>query len=155
MSTAEILPSEIRGLLIPLQRKYLLLPNAAVAEIIDYRDAAPLSGQPDWVLGSVEWRQRNLLLVRFERLLGQTPEPGGPRQRIVVCHTLDAQAKRPFIGIVAANIPRLVRITEAQLQGQPMPQDLADAPLEAALLFDEAPALVPDLSALEAACRSV
>jgi chemosensory pili system protein ChpC len=155
MSAAELLPSEIRGVLIPVHGTQLLLPNAAVAEIIDYREPAPLPTQPDWVLGSIEWRQRNLLLTRFERLLGQPPGEGGPRQRIAVCHTLEGQAKRPFLGIVTTDIPRLVRITEAVMEGQNLPPALSDAPLEAALLFNGEPALIPDLAGLERACRAI
>jgi len=143
-------PREIRGLMIPLHTDVsLLLPNAAVAEIIDFHGVAALPDKPEWVAGETDWRQRRLPVVRFERLLGEPGVAKGLRQRIVVCHVLNPQARRPFVGIVAANIPRLVRIRESMLEGVPMPDNWRERPLRAALRLDGQAAVIPDLPALE------
>ena len=143
-------PSEIRGVLIPLQQQTLLLPNSAVTEIIDYRELDPVDGAPAWLAGSTDWHHRRLLVVQFERLLGQAEVAASQRRRIMVCHTLNEAAKQPFVGILAMAIPRLVRVTPEQLQGQALEPELADAPVSAALLFDGQPVLIPDLDGLEA-----
>jgi len=143
------LPGEIRGVLIPLQGEQLLLPNAAVAEVIDYREPSPQADAPDWLLGSTSWRQRNLPMVRLETLLGQEQPQGSARQRIVVCHTLSDEARRPFVGIVATAIPRLVRVREEQLQGLPTPQGEGQGVVQARLMLDDQQALIPDLAGLE------
>jgi chemosensory pili system protein ChpC len=143
------LPSEIRGVLIPLQGEQLLLPNAAVAEVIDYREPSPQAGAPDWLLGSTSWRQRNLPIIRLERLLGQEQAGTSARQRIVVCHTLSDEARRPFVGIVATAIPRLVRVREEQLQTRPVPAGEGQGVVQARLALNDEAALVPDLAALE------
>ena len=142
-------PSEIRGLLIPLERYSLLLPNAAVAEIIDYRELQPAGGLPQCVAGVIEWRHRKLPVIQFERLLGLSQVQASQRRRIMACHSLQAKAQRPFIGILSRAIPRLVRVTRDQLQGEPLAPELADAPIAAALRFDGQPALIPDLTRLE------
>lgn len=143
------IPAEIRGLLVPLSGHALLLPNAAAAEIIDLEGLLPVPGMPDWYAGIIDWRQRRLPVVRFEYLLGE--EVGhGQRQRIVVCHSLSPGARYPFIGIVAAAIPHLVRVREEMLQGEALPEGWSALPLRAALRVAEQPALIPDLPELAA-----
>ncbi len=52
MSTAA--PAEhLTGLLLTLADRTLLLPNAAVAELVPCREIRPLPVQPDWCLGQV------------------------------------------------------------------------------------------------------
>jgi chemosensory pili system protein ChpC len=147
--TALAVPEEIRGVLIPLQHTQLLLPNAAVAEVIGYREPDEAASGAGWLMGNIVWRQRNLPLIRMETLLGQEAGEGGVRQRIVVCHSLNEDARRPFFGFVAAAIPRLVRVREELLQGETLDQALLEAPLHAQVLFDGLPALIPDLGRIE------
>lgn len=146
---SDAVPQEIRGVLIPLQGEQLLLPNAAVAEVIDYREPDAVDAAPAWVLGTTAWRQRNLTVVRLEKLLGLQTEGDSPRQRIVICHTLDSDARRPFIGIVAAAIPRLVRLREEGLTGGDLGAELSNAPVHARVSVDDQVALIPDLTAIE------
>jgi chemosensory pili system protein ChpC len=149
MSEAEQpLPGEIRGVLIELHGEQLLLPNAAVAEVIDYCEPEAQAGAPDWLLGTTDWRQRSLAVLRLERLLGQTDLPPSQRRRIVVCHTLGEGARRPFVGIVATSIPRLVRVREDAMQGQPS-REQDTAVVHARLSIDGQDALIPDLGELE------
>lgn len=152
---SDAIPAEIRGVLIPLNGEQLLLPNAAVAEVIDYRAPDAFDDMPDWVLGSTAWRQRNLTVVRLEKLLGIPTQDKSPRQRIVICHTLNSDARRPFIGIVATAIPRLVRLREEVLNGLGLEESLQDAPLHARVSVDQQSALIPDLSAIEGLLANV
>lgn len=142
-------PEEIRGVLIPLQHAQLLLPNAAVAEVIGYRDPDDVANGSDWLLGNIVWRQRNLPLIRMERLLGLDVGAGGVRQRIIVCHSLREDARWPFLSMVAAAIPRLVRVHEDVLQGEDMDPTLLNAPVHAQVRYDDSPALIPDLARIE------
>lgn len=148
MSALVEVPAEIRGLLLPLNRHPLLLPNAAVTDIIDFHRLVPVQDSPEWVAGATDWRRRKLPVVRFERLLGEEVA-ASQRQRIVVCHTLNPEAKWPFIGIAASAIPRLTRVREEILAGETLPDQWKDLPLCAALRVDGQPALIPDLPALE------
>lgn len=143
------LPSEIRGVLIPLQHSRLLLPNAAAAEVIDFTAPAQDADAPDWLLGTLDWRQRRLPVVQLEILLGQATGQAGVRQRVVVCHSLHAQARRPFFGIVAASTPRLMRVRGTEVQGLPMDPSAQQAPVHAKVLCDGVEALIPDLSGIE------
>lgn len=66
--------SFLTGLLLPLADRTLILPNVAVAELIDYQRGEPASDAPPWYLRSVAWRDRQLPLISFEAACGQ-PSP--------------------------------------------------------------------------------
>ena len=104
--------NEIRCMLIPLHGDRLLLPNAAVAEIIGYRDPDRIGIDESWLKGKVNWHQRELPVIDFERMIGRPDVAPGIRQRIAVCYAPDPQAKWPLYGIVAQGIPRLLRVSE-------------------------------------------
>lgn len=140
---------EIRGVLIPVGNSSLLLPNAVVAEVIDYRDP---SGEVDaedaaWLRGSVSWRQHKLPLVAFEGLLGETFEL--PRRaRIAICHALDPDAKQAFIGIVSGGIPRLVRVRESVIEPLAVTEEDEDRPILARVRVNDVDAIIPDMDKL-------
>ena len=156
MSEEDILPSEIRGLLIPLEGDQLLLPNAAVAELIDYREPQKGARDSDWYQGVISWRQRTLPVISLEPLMNRPLSGSSQRKRIVVCHTLGDAAKRPFLGIVANAIPRLVRIREENIV--PIAQQSegeSDWLILARLEVDGEAAAIPDLSGLEQRVREM
>jgi chemosensory pili system protein ChpC len=141
---------EIRGVLIPTSSERLLLPNAALAEVIDFREPTPPGRDaPPWVLGSIVWRQRTLPVISAERLVGDQFNPKAPRLRIAVCHALLKQRQRPFIGIVSRGIPRLVRVTEDTIEETPEPPLDPDWPMLAQVHVNDVYALIPDMERIE------
>lgn len=52
--------SHLTGLLLPLADRHLILPNVAVAELIDYQSSAFDLDTPPWFLGWVSWRERQI-----------------------------------------------------------------------------------------------
>jgi chemosensory pili system protein ChpC len=55
----------LTGLLLPLADRNLILPNVAVAELIDYQPAAFDLDTPPWYLGRVTWRNRQISAAQF------------------------------------------------------------------------------------------
>lgn len=98
-------------MLIPLRSRRLLLPSSTVAEVIGYRDPDPVDYRLRWVQGRVNWQQRDIPVVDFERFMGLPDAAPGIRQRIVVCYALDAASGWPLFGLVAQGIPRLLRVS--------------------------------------------
>lgn len=138
---------EIRSVLISLHESSLLLPNASVAEVIDYRLPKAIPNAPDWLIGSVTWRQTSLPVVQVETLLGKTVEKPGVRQRIAVCHALNADARFPYIGVVSQGIPRLVRLREEHVEVVESVDDTS--PVYAYLNVEGESAFIPNLSYIE------
>lgn len=142
---------EIQGLLIPQRQTPLLLPSAAVIEIIGYREL--VNGDeaaPSWLLGRFEWRHLMLPLISMERLLGVEREQRRGRKRIVVVHVFDERLEHPFLGVDATGMPRLANVSEETL----VPEDAGSWPEDWPVLYkvriQETEALVPDLDRLGA-----
>lgn len=133
----------LTGLLLPLADRYLLVPNVAVAEFIDYQPALRSADAPPWCLGQITWRNQSLSLLSFEAVSEQ-PSVVSSRARIVVLNALGDSGQR-FIALLIQGIPRSCRL-DAQLSYVDVPL----APLElAAVQVGEVVARVPDLEGLE------
>ena len=141
---------ELRSVLIPTGMERLLLPNAAVAEVIDFRDPEPFTGtEPDWGLGLVTWQRRTFPVIAAEMLLGGSFDPLAPRLRIAVCHSLLSLKDRPFLGIVSHGIPRLVRVSPETIEESPGPALADDWPILAQVFVNDVYALIPDFEKIE------
>lgn len=141
--------TEVRGVLLPLQAGQLLLPNAAVCEVVSYRppDAAP-GAAPEWVLGTFSWRNHAVPLISYERLLDLDADEIGHRARVAICNTLNGNEQLPYIGILLRSAPHLVRVTEDSL----VPVDGDQSPMAInRVTVNGVEALIPDLDALESA----
>lgn len=94
----------------------MLLPSAAVAEVIGYRTPDALHDQPQWVQGTVSWHQRDIPVLDFERLMGRDDLGAGIRQRIAVCYAIGGNADWPLLGLLTQGIPRLLRVSKNSIQ---------------------------------------
>lgn len=140
-------PDDLRGVLLPLHDTHLLLPNVTVSEVIGYRDPEPIDAAPDWLLGTVTWRQRKVPLVSFEYfVLKEAAEPGY-RSRIALCHNLLANPQMPFIGILCNSIPRLARVNTDTVSESMLQELLPEMTLKH-LTYNTEDAWIPDLEAL-------
>jgi hypothetical protein len=76
---------------LPLTQRQLLLPASALAEVLPKWQSRPLPETPQWCAGELEWRQRRLPLIDFERWSGGPDTPG---RWLVVCNR--SQDDLPF-----------------------------------------------------------
>lgn len=104
----------IASQIIPLNGERIVLPNTAVAEIIDYTqpDGLPSSikDAPDWLLGMLAWRGLSVPLISYERMIGGSFDAPDTRARIAVINSVGAVAGSPFFAIVSQGIPQLMHI---------------------------------------------
>ena len=136
--------NNLTGLLLPLADRNLILPNVAVAELIDYQPGAFDLDTPPWYLGLVKWRDRQIPLLSFESACGNKVVIG-ERARIVILNALGGRPALKFIALLVQGIPRSYKL-DSQLS-------YVDVPLcsleQAAVQVGEQVAKVPDLLALE------
>lgn len=136
----------MRTLIIPLQRRNLLLPNVAVAEVVPYIRPRAVDDAPDWLLGSITWRGLNIPLISYDRLHGVNTDGSIGQARIAVLNTVQPGSGLSFYAVVTAGIPQLRRVNGDTLQ-----EVSADA-IEGALSqvqVGDIQAVIPDLDALE------
>lgn len=130
-------------LMLPLSDRSLILPNVAVAELIDYQLRQPVMGAPDWHMGMIVWRDLQIPLVSFEAACGALPMVG-ERARIVVLNCL-SDGPLQFMAILIQGVPRSCKV-DSQLSYVDVPL----APLElAAVQISDRIARIPDLDGLE------
>lgn len=130
-------------LMLPLADRSLVLPNVAVAELIDDQPRQPVLGAPDWHLGMIVWRDLQIPLVSFEAACGaHTQVAQGPR--VVVLNCL-SDGPLQFMAILIQGVPRSCKV-DSQLSYVDVPL----APLElAAVQISDRVARIPDLDGLE------
>lgn len=140
--------NNIHCLMIPLQDEILLLPNAAVAEVIAYTSPGVLADTPEWFLGRISWRDQWVPVLSFEAASGKgNPAEANTQSRIAVLNTLNANVDVPYIGILTQGIPHLQLVQVDSIKNTPTPgtrQSIA----EMAILNDEQ-VIIPDVDDLE------
>ena len=140
---------DVRSVLIPLQGGQLLLPNATVAEVVNYLPPEPLADVPDWLLGIVSWREQRVPVVSFERLIGQALDDKPGRQtRLAIFYTLNGNPERPYIAVRADAIPHLVRVSKRNIADEHEPKELGPQVLRQVQVNGEG-AMIPDLDVVE------
>ncbi len=102
--------TELSTLLIPVRGRQLLVPNVAVAEIIHFVAPYTMEDVPNWLLGTIDWRNQVLPLISFEAI---NDEPfaarEGPR-RVAVFNGLHHNERLPFYAMLSLGAPRLMRV---------------------------------------------
>jgi len=139
----------VHCLQIPMYEESLLLPNAAVAEVIGYTDPEPLPDAPDWYLGKIAWREHKVPLISFEVASGGENPGNLHGSRIAVLNTLQGNRQIPYVAIVTQGIPGLKLVREKQLS--PDNRDSGNRHSVAGFVqLDGVSLVVPDIDDLEA-----
>ena len=152
MSNLALNSDEVRGVYIPIESSQLLLPNAAVTEVVGFQEPTPAAGAPEWLLGELEWRRQTIPIVSFERALGLSEGKLSHRARIIICNTLNGSQDLPFIGVVAKSIPRLIHVRTDNIVDAKGEEDLGPLVLNKVTVAGEE-AIIPDLDRLEQMLR--
>ncbi len=134
----------LTALILPLADRQLLVPNVLLAELVSVQTPTTLAGAPDWLLGSIGWRERQVPLLSFEAAAGGVTEGDGKR-RIGIFNAVAGLPGLAYYALQLRGIPHSLRV-DAQLPR-------AEAPLTAlecdAVALGERVLKIPDLDALE------
>jgi chemosensory pili system protein ChpC len=106
----------IHCLTIPLYDEIVLLPNAAIAEVIVYKEPTPIDDAPEWFLGYIEWREKRVPLISFEAMSGKELQAPVQNSRIAVLNTITGNAQLPYVAVLSQGIPSLVVVPEHGLE---------------------------------------
>lgn len=137
----------VYSLLIPLEGYTLLLPNTAVAEVLNYSRPDAALAAPEWLLGMLLWRERRVPMISFEAACGGRPGPATRRSRIVVLNTLGGNPDLPYIAVMTQGIPHLRALGEESVERE---EGEASASVACRVRLDGSQlALIPDIDELE------
>lgn len=108
---------EVYAVLVSLASDTLLLPNAAVAEVISAeRMDPPPPGAPAWFAGKATYNNRQLSVVRFEVMNGSSATGDTKRTRLAVLQPLTGQLRTGQYAIVCQGYPHLVTLNRQALK---------------------------------------
>lgn len=142
---------DIRGVLIQVEGARLLLPNAAISEVLSYAPPEAVAEAPDWLLGRIRWRGWQLPLVSFSRLAGIAEEQGGLGSKVVVLKALGGDPRAPYFALLTQGFPRLVTVARERLLSETDANAAAELPdvVLASVTLNEDAAWIPDLARVE------
>ena len=108
--------SQLKCLLLPMAGTPVIVPNAAVAEIVTQQDIAPPEAEtPDWYLGTGSWSGTRIPLVSFDRLCGERQDRPPPAGRFVVLFGLEWEGAPAFYGLRIEALPRSETVDRERL----------------------------------------
>ena len=140
--------TRIHALEVPLEGANLLVPSAAVAEVINPQalTLVPLS-QP-WLRGAIGWRTLAVPVISFEVLLGGYTPANVESGKIVIFYPLSGRKEWEFFAMYATGEPR-----PQQLDGGETTADaielLESSYIAAGLKIDDRVMFIPNLEALK------
>lgn len=137
----------IHCLTIPLYDETALLPNAAIAEVIVYKEPTLIDDAPEWFLGYIEWRDKRVPLISFEAMSGKEVQAPVKISRIAVLNTINGNAQLPYVGVLSQGIPSLVVVPEEGLQDKT--GDENRQAVGAFIDLDGTKAVIPDIDEIE------
>ncbi len=106
---------ELKCILLTLQSENVILPNAAVAEIIPSRDVVAIDNAPAWMLGTMSWRGYDVPLVSFEAASGSMVNVSTSTQ-VAVLYSLTEDTETPYIGLAISGVPHVSMFSRNQIR---------------------------------------
>ncbi len=108
---------ELYAVLVSLASDTLLLPNAAVAEVVSADTLAPpAEGLPPWIAGRVTYNNRELAVIRFEVLNGGSAAEDTRRTRLAILQPVTSALRTGQYAVVCQGYPHLVTLNRTALR---------------------------------------
>ena len=137
----------IHCMLAPTRRDFLLLPTGVMAEVIDFRQPTPMDAAPPWLLGQIEWNQRQVPVFSFSSLINAEDVGDIPaKSKVLIIKSLGDTARVPYLGILLSELPRLLNVKESDMVETG--DEKKSLGVYSRIKLDDQPAIVPDLDRL-------
>lgn len=147
--------NELAAYIVPLQKRELLVPEAAVAEILPYEPLQRVQDTPDWFLGVLGWRGVQVPVVSFEMLTVARASfslASVSSASLMILRALGGSDELAWFALVTQTLPRQVQLGPEQLF------ETEEPPEETELMkarFQEDLISIPDLDYVETRIRQV
>ena len=139
--------AKVHCALAPMSAESLLLPTNVIAEVVEYVEPAPLKDTPQWLLGHIEWENRQIPVFSFAALIsGKEPEAVSSKNRIMIVKSLSDSARVPYLGILISDIPSLLSVEMEELRHTG--DERKSMGVFCHVEVQEQPAVIPDLDRL-------
>ena len=110
----------IKSIILTLKNELVVVPNAAVAEIISVQDVREVEGSPQWMLGKARWRGVELPVVSYEAAGGDNAQAVNINTQVAVMYSvsneIDNDNKYPYIGLAMHGVPHVSTFSRDQIK---------------------------------------
>jgi len=138
---------EIRTIIAPLTDGHVMLPNSAVAEILDFKRPEPFKKAPPWLLGELAWHDWQIPVICYEHLLNKSKgNVVTPKARILIIKTLGESTQVTYMGLLIQGLPKLKTVSADSLVEQ-QTDDLPET-MFSKITVDDLQAAIPELGSL-------
>lgn len=137
----------IHCMLAPTGQETLVLPTSVMAEVIDFENPSPMDAAPAWLLGQLEWNNRQVPVFSFSALINATDVGEvSMNAKILIIKSLADNARVPYLGILISDLPHMINLTESDIVQTGDEQKSLG--VFSRIMLDDQAAIVPDLDRL-------
>ncbi len=137
----------IHCMLAPTEEDILLLPTSVLAEVVDFQQPSPMDDAPPWLIGQIEWDERQVPVFSFFALIngGDLGEISS-RSKIMIIKSLTESGRVPYLGILLSDLPSMTVVKEFDLEQTG--DDRKSLGVFSRIRLEDQDAIVPDLDRL-------
>ena len=140
---------QVKCVLLTVNEDLLVLPNAAIAEIVPIRNIINVANKPDWMLGYLDWRGNSVPLVSFESLGGvRMPSLASGDVKAAVMYSVSDDKAFPYMSILVQGAPKVVSVDPTNIIAN-NDEQLNHPAVEQKVVLLEDDASIVDLEKLE------
>lgn len=128
--------NQIKCLSLNINEGKLLLPNAAVAEIVPIKNIINVANKPAWMLGYLDWRGNSVPLISFEAMGDvRMPSLASGTIKAAVLFSIGEDKDFPYISILVQGAPDIINIKEEDILSNK--EDVAHPAIEDRVMIAE------------------
>ena len=108
----------IKCVILTLRKENVIVPNALVAEIISVKEVVENENNPEWILGNMNWRGKDVPLLSFEAAAGYEGSKVNLNTQAVVLYAVGKDGDdvaSPYLGLVMSGVPHVSSFSREQI----------------------------------------
>lgn len=108
----------VKSIILTLKNKLVIVPNAAIAEIISVHEVREAENSPKWMLGKARWHGVELPVVSYEAADGDDAQAVNLNTQVAVMYSASEEEdkKYPFIGLAMHGVPHVSTFSREQIK---------------------------------------
>ena len=108
----------IKSIILTLKNELVVVPNAAVAEIISVQGVKEVDGTPAWMLGKARWRGVEVPVVSYEAAGGDDAQAVSINTQVAVMYAANENKDKPYpyIGLAMHGVPHVSTFSREQIK---------------------------------------
>lgn len=138
----------VHCMLIPLEQRYLLLPNTVVAEVLPI----PKLNQQSQSRIKISWREQDMPIVDLEQLLGQQSHTSSA-SKVCIVNALNRDSELTVYAFPCWGAPQLITVNEFALQ--PTHDETHSEYIHCQLKIGNKVAVIPQLDNIESYLKNL